>query len=99
MSQIGEAPLTAEQKTDLRHRLSRVEGQLRKLQKVVMMAIEPADCDDALQQLAAARKALDHCHTQLACATMVTQAANARDLGEVQDTTRQLAHLFGKYLS
>lgn len=46
----------AAKKKDLRHRLSRVEGQLRGVQRLID---EEADCEKIAQQLAAARKALD----------------------------------------
>lgn len=99
MSQIGDGPLTPEQKTDIQHRLARVEGQLRGIQKLVAIAAEPSDCDAAIQQMAAARKALERCFTQLVCATMVTQAGNAADLGQARDTARHLSGIFDKYLS
>ncbi|HEU4850598.1 MAG TPA: metal-sensing transcriptional repressor [Telluria sp.] len=98
MSQLGKAPLTPAQKTDVQHRLARIEGQLRNLRELVATAIEPADCDLAVHQLAAACKALEHCATQLACATLVTQAENARDLDEARQTARRLADVFEKYL-
>ncbi|MFD2364890.1 metal-sensitive transcriptional regulator [Pseudoduganella sp. GCM10020061] len=98
MSQIGDGPLTPEQKTDLQHRLARIEGQLRGIQKLIAIAAEPSDCDAAVQQMAAARKALERCFTQLVCATMVTQADNARDLDAAQETSRHMSQILDKYL-
>ena len=52
MSQLKDAS----KKKDLVHRLSRIEGQLRGVQRLID---EEADCEKIAQQLAAARKALD----------------------------------------
>ena len=52
MSQLKDAT----KKKALRARLSRVEGQLRGVQRLID---EEADCEKIAQQLAAARKALD----------------------------------------
>ena len=49
--------LTApDKKKALTHRLARVEGQLRGVQRLIQ---DEADCEKIAQQLAAARKALD----------------------------------------
>ena len=73
--------LTALQKKDLLHRLARIEGQLRGVQKLIALAAQPLDCDAVAQQMAAARKALDRSFVQLLTASLVTQsAANAKDL-------------------
>ena len=48
------------------NRLSRIEGQLRGIQK--LMGQDDADCEKVLQQMAASRKALDKAaHVMLAC--------------------------------
>jgi CsoR family transcriptional regulator, copper-sensing transcriptional repressor len=57
--------LTASQKKDLLNRLARVEGQLRGIQKLIVLAEQPSDCDAVAQQMAAARKALDRSFVQL----------------------------------
>ena len=45
-----------DKKKALRHRIARVEGQLRGIQRLID---EDADCEKVAQQMAAARKALD----------------------------------------
>lgn len=91
------AALTAQQKKDLLHRLARVEGQLRGVQKLIALAATPADCDAVAQQMAAARKALDRSFVQLLTNSMLTQSANARDLGEAQASASKLAAMLDKF--
>lgn len=89
--------LTTPQKKDLLHRLARIEGQLRGVQKLIAMAEQPSDCDAVAQQLAAARKALDRSFVQLLSSSMVTQTANARDLNEAQASAGALAAMLDKF--
>jgi DNA-binding FrmR family transcriptional regulator len=89
--------LSADQKKDLLHRLARVEGQLRGVQKLIALADQPADCDAVAQQMAAARKALDRCFVQLLTGAMRTQSEQAKDLPEVQASTANLARLLDKF--
>lgn len=52
-------------KTDVTNRLSRIEGQVRGVRRLID---EDADCEKIAQQMAAARKALDKAfHEMLAC--------------------------------
>src|SRR3954463_5561609 len=88
--------LTALQKKDLLHRLARVEGQLRGVQKLIAMAEKPSDCDAVAQQMAAARKALDRSFVQLLTNSMLTQSANATDLDEAQASASRLAAMLDK---
>lgn len=89
--------LSAQQKKDLLHRLARIEGQLRGVQKLIAMAEQPADIDAVAQQMAAARKALDRSFVQLLSNSIVTQSANAPDLGQAQDSAGRLAALLDKF--
>jgi len=89
--------LTTLQKKDLLHRLARIEGQLRGVQKLIAIAEEPSDCDAVAQQLAAARKALDRSFVQLLSASMITQTANARDLTEAQASASAVAAMLDKF--
>ena len=89
--------LTAEQKKDLLHRLARIEGQLRGVQKLIAMAENPSDCDAVAQQMAAARKALDRSFVQLLASSMVTQSANAADLESAQASASNLAAMLDKF--
>ena len=89
--------LTALQKKDLLHRLARIEGQLRGVQKLIAMADQPSDCDAVAQQMAAARKALDRSFVQLLTGSMLTQSANATDLAEARASASKLAAMLDKF--
>jgi CsoR family transcriptional regulator, copper-sensing transcriptional repressor len=89
--------LSAEQKRDLMHRLARVEGQLRGVQKLIANAEEPADCDGVAQQLAAARKALDRAFVTLLTSAMVTQTAPLPTTQNVADRVKHLADMLNKF--
>ena len=89
--------LSAEQKKDLLHRLARVEGQLRGVQKLVASAAVPSDCDGVAQQMAAARKALDRAFITLLTSAMVTQTSDSATIQDAAERTRQLAALLNKF--
>jgi DNA-binding FrmR family transcriptional regulator len=89
--------LTLLQKKDLLHRLARVEGQLRGVQRLIAMAQNPSDCDAVAQQMAAARKALDRSFVQLLSASIVTQTASAADLPAAQASAANLAAMLDKF--
>ena len=94
---IEGSALTLAQKKDLLHRLARVEGQLRGVQKLIAMADVPSDCDAVAQQMAAARKALDRSFVQLLTSSIVTQSANAQDLKGAQERASSLAAMLDKF--
>lgn len=94
---IEGSALTLAQKKDLLHRLARVEGQLRGVQKLIAMADVPSDCDAVAQQMAAARKALDRSFVQLLTSSIVTQSANAQDLQGAQERASSLAAMLDKF--
>ncbi len=89
--------LTGAQKKDLLHRLARIEGQLRGVQKLIAMAAQPSDCDAVAQQMAAARKALDRSFVQLLTASMVTHTENATDLDGARASAASLAAMLDKF--
>jgi DNA-binding FrmR family transcriptional regulator len=89
--------LSVLQKKDLLHRLARIEGQLRGVQRLIALAGQPADCDAVAQQMAASRKALDRAFVQLLSSAIVTQSANASDLAGAQATAAKLAALLDKF--
>ncbi len=89
--------LSALQKKDLLHRLARIEGQLRGVQKLIALAEHPADCHAVAQQMAAARKALDRSFVQLLTASIVTHSANAQDLDGARANAAGLAALLDKF--
>jgi DNA-binding FrmR family transcriptional regulator len=89
--------LSAQQKKDLLHRLARIEGQLRGVQRLVALAEQPSDCDAVAQQMAAARKALDRSFVQLLANSIVTQSANAQDLDQARTSASHLAAMLDKF--
>ena len=94
---VAGTALSAEQKKDLLHRLARVEGQLRGVQKLVAGAASPEDCDKVAQQMAAARKALDRAFVNLLTSTMVTQTANASSTKDAADGVSRLAEMLNRF--
>lgn len=90
--------LSEQQKIDLIHRLARVEGQLRGVQKLVAKAADPADCDGIAQQMSAARKALDRCFVTLLAGAVTTQTDNAASLEEAQARSKHLAGFLDKFV-
>lgn len=94
---VESTALTALQKKDLLHRLARIEGQLRGVQRLIAMAQNPSDCDAVAQQMAAARKALDRSFIQLLTASLVTQSANATDLEAAHASASHLAAMLDKF--
>lgn len=95
---VDSSALTALQKKELLHRLARIEGQLRGVQKLIAQAATPADCDAVAQQMAAARKALDRSFVQLLTNTMQTQSANAATLAEAHAAAARLAATLDKFV-
>jgi DNA-binding FrmR family transcriptional regulator len=89
--------LTAQQKKDLLHRLARVEGQLRGVQKLVAKASMPADCDGIAQQMSAARKALDRAFVSLLTGSVLTHIETATSPEEAAARAQQLANFLDKY--
>ena len=89
--------LTPAQKKDLLNRLARVEGQLRGIQKLIVMASHPSDCDAVAQQMAAARKALDRSFIQFLTSSILTQSANADDRDQAQAAAARLAAMLDKF--
>lgn len=89
--------LTLAQKKDLLHRLARVEGQLRGVQKLIAAAAVPADCDGIAQQMAAARKAMDRSFINLLTSAMVTHTADSANTNDAADAARHLAALLDKF--
>lgn len=89
--------LTAQQKKDLLHRLARIEGQLRGVQKLIAKAAEPSDCDGIAQQMTAARKALDRSFVSLLTSSMVTHIEAAASTQDASTVAKQLSELLDRY--
>ena len=90
--------LTEQQKKDLLHRLARIEGQLRGVQKLIAKATEPADCDGIAQQMSAARKALDRSFVNLLTSSMVTHAEKSTSTEDAVARAKHLATFLDKYV-
>lgn len=91
------AALTPEQKTELLHRLARVEGQLRGVQKLIVQAASPADCDAVAQQMTASRRALDRAFVTLLTSAISTHTSSAKSMEEASLRARTLAEMLGKF--
>lgn len=89
--------LTDQQKKDLLHRLARVEGQLRGVQKLVAQAAVPADCEAVAQQMAAARKALDRAFVTLLTSAIMTHTSGAENMAQAEARARTLAEMLDKF--
>ncbi len=83
----------AQQKTEMLKRLARVEGQVRGVQKLID---QDEDCEKIIQQMTAARKALDKAfHEMLAC---VIEANVCTDQGEeFAERMAQVRSLMSRY--
>lgn len=75
-------------------RLARVEGQLRGVQKLIQ---SDEDCEKIVQQLAAARKALDKAgHEMLAC-IIEQEVIESEGKGKIETGMEQIRTLIAKY--
>ena len=97
LTAVQGAALTAEQKRDLMHRLARVEGQLRGVQKLVANAESAEDCDAVAQQMAAARKALDRAFVTMLTSTMITQTTTSSTMQHTTERVKHLADMLNKF--
>ena len=80
-------------KQEMCKRLARTEGQLRGIQRLIT---DDADCEKVLQQMTAARKALDKAfYEMLACVIEHQVLDTAQD--EQIDTMRGVRELLAKY--
>ena len=94
---LSGSALTEQQKKDLLHRLARVEGQLRGVQKLIAKAGEPEDCEAIAQQMSAARKALDRSFVTLLTSAIVTQAAGDGSEESREQRLQRLVSLLDKF--
>ncbi|MFZ6724767.1 metal-sensing transcriptional repressor [Undibacterium sp. MH2W] len=89
--------LTDAQKKDLLHRLARVEGQLRGVQKLIAKAEHPDDCEGIAQQMSAARKALDRSFVTLLSSALITHTEKATSSEASAESSRRVAALLEKF--
>ena len=83
-----------QQQTELLKRLARVEGQIRGIQKMIQQP--DADCEKVLQQMTAARRALDKAFFEmLACViesnVLDEQQEAAQRMSEVKELLTRYA--------
>ena len=84
-----------EDKKRLIARLSRIEGQLRGVQKMIS---EDKECEDIAQQIAAARGALDKAFAdQITCAVQRRMASYSADTPEARQAVEEILSIFIKY--
>jgi DNA-binding FrmR family transcriptional regulator len=74
--------------TDVQHRLRRIEGQIRGVQRLVE---EGAECRDIVTQLAAAKAALDRVGFKMMAAGMRECAAGSGDADELEQLFMKLS--------
>ena len=91
------APLTAERKAELMHRLRRAEGQVRGLQKLLE---DGADCTKIAQQLLATRHALDSTYVRLNLSLVEQELArpdgSGPDAQAISDVLERLQDKLGR---
>lgn len=92
------AALSDEQKKDLTHRLARIEGQLRGVQKLLGQVDQVEDCLALAQQLSAARKALDRTFVHLLSHALVHHTEQTDDLAQIKANNQMLASLLEKFV-
>lgn len=81
-------------RTELMNRLSRVEGQVRGIRRLIETE---ADCDKIAQQMAAARRALDKAfHEMLACMIEKDVLCGRAD-GSAEANMEHIRALLSKY--
>ena len=82
-----------EKQQALLKRLARVEGQLRGVQKLIR---EGEDCEKILQQLTAARKALDKSFFEM-IACLVEGCVYDESMGSMSDRIAEVRDLLSRY--
>ncbi len=90
--------LSEAQKKDLTHRLARIEGQLRGVQKLLVQVDQVEDCLAVAQQLSAARKALDRAFVHLLSHALVHHSEQTDDLEKIKANNQLLASLLEKFV-
>jgi len=86
-------PVNQDHKVAMKKRLARIEGQLRGIQKLME---SEADCEQIIQQMTAARRALDRAFYELlACVIEHNVVANTTE--ESEKTMTEIRNLLSKY--
>lgn len=89
--------LQATQRKDLLHRLARVEGQIRGIQKLIAQE-QPADQELVAQQMLAARKALDKSYALLLSYAVQNASPDDADSWQQQQQQQRIARLLEKFV-
>lgn len=82
-----------QQKAEMLKRLARVEGQLRGVQKLID---SDADCEKVLQQMTAARKALDKAFFEMMACLIESSVVNEGP-AEMPARLAEIRQLLSKY--
>lgn len=85
---------TAEQKNDMLKRLARVEGQVRGVSKLIE---GDSDCEKILQQMTAARKALDRAFYEMMACLIESAVVDDKDEQPLPERMAEIRHLLSKY--
>lgn len=84
-----------QQQTELLKRLARVEGQIRGIQKLIQ---EPdADCEKVLQQMTAARRALDKAFFEMLACVIETNVLEEKPSEEAAQRMSEVKALLTRY--
>jgi CsoR family transcriptional regulator, copper-sensing transcriptional repressor len=75
-------------------RLSRVEGQLRGIKTMIE---NEATCEEVVQQMTAARRALDRAFYEMLACSLLTQVDGSTDTADIRASTEELARLLVKF--
>lgn len=83
-----------EQKTEMLKRLARVEGQVRGVHKLIEA---DSDCEKILQQMTAARKALDRAFFEMMACLIETSVLSTEDEQALPERMAEIRTLLSKY--
>ena len=82
------------QQTELLKRLARVEGQIRGIQKLIQQP--NADCEKVLQQMTAARRALDKAFFEMLACVIETNVLDEQQ-GDAAQRMSEVKELLTRY--
>ncbi len=75
-------------------RLARIEGQIRGIQSMVS---NNSDCESVVQQMTAARRALDRVFYEMLACSLMSQVESSAGLEDIRASTYELARLLTKF--
>jgi DNA-binding FrmR family transcriptional regulator len=75
-------------------RLARIEGQIHGIQSMVS---NNSDCEAVVQQITAARRALDRVFYEMLACSLMSQVESSAGLEDIRASTYELARLLTKF--